>query len=100
MSVFFKYPVSSVFLFFFAQSHVDSELESYLIILVLDPEVLSQVSEHLWAVLFEFKLSWKILSEEEKQVLTHEMRTVQLDLLRCDILYMFTSYIVLNTTQI
>lgn len=36
-------------------------LSSYLVILILDAKALSQVSEHLWAVLFEFKLARKIL---------------------------------------
>jgi len=36
--------------------------------------VLTQVSEHLWAVVFEFELPWKLLSEEE----THEIRSMQL----------------------
>lgn len=35
-----------------------------LVILVLDSKALSQVPEYLWTVLFEFELSWKILSEE------------------------------------
>lgn len=38
---------------------------SYLVILVLDPKSLSQVPEHLGAVLLKFELSRKILSEEQ-----------------------------------
>lgn len=51
--------------FFYANQHLIVSL-SYLIILVLDPEALSQVSEHLGTVLFEFELSGKILSEEQR----------------------------------
>lgn len=57
--------VSLLYLFFYANQHLIVSL-SYLIILVLDPEALSQVSEHLGTVLFEFELSGKILSEEQR----------------------------------
>lgn len=42
-------------------------LWSYLIILVLNAKALSQVSEHLWTVLFEFELPRKILSKEQRR---------------------------------
>lgn len=45
-------------------------LRSYLIILVLNAEALSQVSEHLWTVLFEFELPRKILSKEQTSFIT------------------------------
>lgn len=39
---------------------------SYLEILILDAEALPQVSEHLWAVLFEFELPREVLPEEQR----------------------------------
>lgn len=39
---------------------------SYLVILVFYSKSLSQVPEHLGAVLLKFELSWKILSEEQR----------------------------------
>ncbi len=60
-------------LFFFSQLNVDLRwsLQSYLVILVLDSKALSQVSEHLWTVLFEFELSRKILPEEQRSFNTY-----------------------------
>lgn len=40
-------------------------LELYLVILVLNSKAFPQVPKHLWTVVFEFELSWKILSEKK-----------------------------------
>lgn len=52
----------------------------YLVILVLYSKMLSQVSKHLWAVVFEFELSWKVFSEEQTSLntLNHNNATWEL----------------------
>lgn len=51
-------------MYFLVHNATQTCCESYLEILILNAKALSQVSEHLRTVLFEFKLSWKSLPEE------------------------------------
>lgn len=67
---FFKWPlhfcetIDFIHICILVHNEMQTCCESYLEILILNAKALSQVSEHLRTVLFEFKLSWKSLPEE------------------------------------
>lgn len=58
---------------------------SYLIIQILDSKALSEIAEHLWTILFELEMSWKILSVE-KQII--EIKSVTIDVYYSFILFL------------